>query len=335
MALLIPYPVIYSPQTEDSFTRILTLPPRVACPQYPILNFTNTLGEQWNCQRCIHHPYFGLYEYGDKIPLQLNLPDDVNGILFSPNSVSQPSVGWKQVGGGAAWYIRAELYDGSSTSPTLIYSFVDQFCSDWWVGYSELVGSIQTLIIDTSLFPLGTDTFRLKIVTVDQLGADKITLWSEPFCIGNGCNTNVKIEATYATIDCYNRDYRNPADLVFVHTPFNATNPIGYSPTPFYASWRFLGEVAAQVFAAEKTLNDNNKVIRTEATSTYRLIIAQSLPVYAAQILAALLQADEFSVDGISYDTASDISKNVEKGKGFLPSIDLTKSCKINNNKCN
>lgn len=331
----ITYPVIYAPATEQSYSRLLDLPPRVACPRYPILNFTSSLGQQWNCQKCAHHAYFGLFERGDKIPLQLNLRDDRNGILFPPSTVSNPQVGWRQTDlVNNFWYIRAELYDGSTTSPTLIYSLVDDFCSDWWTGYSDLVGSIQTLIIDTSLFPLNLDSFRVKIVTIDAAGADVITLWSEPFCVQN-CTGSVLIQGAYSGVDCYNRDYRNPTGgngITAIKTPFVV--PALDSLTPFYSSWRFAGSLVANGYTSEQTLNDNNVVIRTVQTSTYRLIIAELIPPYAAQILAAMLQSGAFTVDGVSYNTASDVLKNIDFSLAFLPNIDLTKICEINNLKC-
>lgn len=331
--MIIPYPVTYTPATENSYTRLLDLPPRVSCPRYPTLNFTSSLAQQWNCQRCKIQPYFSLFEVGDIIPIQLNLPDKRNHLL---GSITQPNVGWQQIDlVNPFWYIKAELYDGSTTSPTLILSRADLFCSDWWVGYSELVGSVQTLFVDTSLFPIGTTTFRIKITTIDAALAEDIVLWSEPFCVARDCKASVVVSGNYPTIDCENRDYRDPDLLNFVHTPFNGSNPLGYEPTQFYTSWRYQGVVVPISFGAEKTFNDLDKVVRQKAIKTDRFILSEILPPYAAQILAATLQGSEFYIDNVQYDTASDVSKNIEEGKGFLPSIDLTKTCQINNNKCN
>jgi len=329
------YPVSYSPATENSFSRLAYLPPRVACPRYPILNFTASLGAQWNCQRCVHHPYFGLFERGDKIPIQLNLPDERNGILFTPSDITTPNIGWRQADlVNNFWYIRAEIYDGSTVSPTLIYSLVDDFCSDWWVGYSDLVGSIQTLIIDTNLLPINVETFRIKIVTIDAAGNDSITLWSEPFC-SSSCSDSVLVQGAYSTTDCYNRDYRNPTGgngIYAIKVPF--VLPAPNSLTAFYSSWRFIGEVYANGHNSEQTLNDNNVVIRNRITQSFRLELGELIPPYAAQILAASLQSGSFTIDGESYDTAGDVLKNIDTSKAFLPAIDLTRVCEINNQKC-
>lgn len=330
------YPVVYAPATEQSYSRLLDLPPRVACPTYPILNFTSSLGLQWNCQKCVHHPYFGQYQRGDKIPLQLNLRDDRNGILFPPSTVTNPQIGWRQTDLiNNFWYVRAELYDGNTAAPALIYSLVDDFCSDWWVGYSDLVGSIQTLIIDTSLFPLNLDSFRVKIVTIDAAGNDVITLWSEPFCINDNCRNSVLIQGAYSGVDCFNRDYRNPTGangITAIKTPFVV--PALDSLTPFYSSWRYSAEVVATGFTSEQTLNDNNKVIRSRNIETFSLVLSELLPPYSAQILAAMLQSGSFTIDGISYDTAGDVLKNIDISKAFLPRVDLTRICEINNQKC-
>jgi hypothetical protein len=335
MALIINYPVPYTPATEQSFTRFAEVPPFVSCPQYPILNFTSSLGQQWNCQLCAHQPYFSLYEFGDIIPLQFNLPDVRNAAFFG--SIAQPNIGWRQTDLlNNFWYIRAEIYDGSTTSPTLIYSLVDQFCSDWWVGYSNLVGSVQTLFIDTAMLPLGTTTFRVKIVTIDAAGADDITIWSEPFCVGAGCSETLIVSGEYATKDCYNRDYREPntTTLKWVHTPFNASNPVGYVPTRFYTSWRYSGVVVSDSFASENELNDLDRVVRSKSIETYRLILSEAIPPYVARILAATLQGSRFAVDGITYNTATQVSKNILGTLAFLPNIELTKTCQINNNQC-
>ena len=331
--MIIPYPVVYAPATENSYTLLLDLPPRVSCPRYPTLNFTDSLAQQWNCQKCKIQPYFSLFQVGDIIPIQLNLPDRRNNLL---GSITRPNVGWQQLDLiNPFWYIKAELYDGSTTSPTLILSRADLFCSDWWVGYSELVGSVQTLFVDTSLFPIGTTTFRIKITTIDSTFSNDIVLWSEPFCVARDCKNSVVVSGNYRTVDCENRDYRTPDLLNFIHTPFNGSNPIDYIPTPFYTSWRYQGIVTPLSFGAEKTLNDLDKVIRQKSIDTYRLTLSEILPPYAAKILAATLRGSEFYIDNVQYDTASDVSKNIDEGLGFLPSIDLTRTCQINNNKCN
>lgn len=340
MALTVTYPIIYAPAVENSFTRVVDLPPFVACPRYPILNFTSTRGQQWNCQKCTISPYFGLYEVGDKIPIQLNLPDARNGIISGTGDVSNPLIGWRQSDlSNPFWYVKAEIYDGSTVAPTLIYSLVDQFCSDWWVGYSNLVGSVQTLIIDTSLLPLGVTMFRVKVTTVNPLLADEIVVWSEPFCTNKHCTTNVKLEGSYSTIDCYNRDYRQPvagatSKFKYIHTLANATNPVGYIPTPFYSSWRVRGEVVQTGFGAEKTLNDLGKVVKFKRIETSQLVVAEMMPPYAAQIISSILQADQFTVDGVQYDDATDVSKNEDAGREFFPSIELIKNCSVNNNAC-
>ena len=331
--MIIFYPVVYAPAVENSYTQLLDLPPRVSCPRYPVLNFTSSLAQQWNCQKCTIQPYFSQFQVGDIIPIQLNLPDKRNNFLFGTDV---PNLGWQQADlVNPFWYIKAELYNGSTTAPALILSRADLFCSDWWVGYSDRVGSVQTLFVDTSLFPIGTTTFRIKITTINNAFADDIVLWSEPFCVANDCKNTVVVSGTYASVDCENRDYRDPDLLNFIHTPFNGSNPLGYLPTPFYTSWRFHGLVSKQSFGAEKILNDLDKVVSAKSSQIDRLTLSEILPPYAAEILATTLQGGEFYIDNEQYNTASDVNKNINKGLGFLPSIDLTKTCNISNRKCN
>lgn len=350
MALIISYPVSYTPQTEASFTRTAIVPPRVACLRYPALNFVSQLGDRYNCQRCTTRPYFRPFEVGDIIPIQVNLPDLLNGnsAVFGPNaSTANPNIGWRQTDlVNNFWYVKAEIYDATTDFPVPGFGLVNAFCSDWWVGYSNLVGSVQTLFIDTSLLPINLTSWYVRIAVRNVATAGVFTeatsIVSEPYCLANSCKNNVLIRSEYLTTDCENRDYRTPEPALFgqaqvlkyVHTPFNASNPLGYAATAFYISERYGGSVAAESFDGEKERDDLDNVRRFTRIETYRLIINEMLPPYAAKMLAIALQGSSFTVDNEHYNEATGVSKNVLEGLAFLPNIELTKRCQVNNNSC-
>lgn len=349
MALRITYPVVYTPATENSFTRSAVLPPTVACLRYPILNFISQLGDSYNCQRCTSIPFFRSFERGDIIPIQVNLPDLLNGssAIFGPNaSTANPQVGWKITGAASAWYVRAEIYDATTNLPVAGLDVVDAFCSDYWVGYSNLVGSVQTLYIDTNLLPVGLASWYIRIAVRNDptpaVFTEAVEIFSEPYCLANPCENNVLVTSTYTTIDCDNRDFRTPELALFgtaqplkaVHTPFNATNPVGYTPTPFSIAERYQGSVSSENFATEKELDDLGNVRRYTRIDTYRLVLSQLLPPYAARMLANALFGSEFYVDGERYQDSTEVAKNILEGLAFLPQIELTKRCEVNNNSC-
>ncbi len=348
--LTIAYPVPYTPATENSYTRTAILPPAVACPRYPILNFVSQLGDGYNCQSCTQKPYFRSFERGDIIPIQVNLPDRLNGntTAFGANaSTANPQVGWRVTGAGSAWYVRAEIYDAATGLAVVGYDVVDAFCSDWWVGYSDRVGSVQTLFIDTAMLPNSLTTWYIRIAVRSSATAGNFAefaqIFSEPYCLAPSCRNSVLLTSTYVTIDCEGRDYRQPELAIFgaaqslkaVRNPFNAGNPVGYIPTPFFISERYLGSVASESFNNEKKEDDLGNVRSYTRVDTYRFIISEMLPPYAARMLALGLFGSSFSIDGEEYQDATQVAKNVLAGLAFLPNVELTKRCQINNNSCN
>jgi len=205
---------------------------------------------------------------------------------------------------------------------------------------------VQTLFIDTAMLPVNLTSWYVRISVRDASAAGVFTveasIVSEPYCLANSCKNNVLVKSEYLTTDCENRDYRTPEPALFgqaqvlkyVHTPFNASNPLGYAATAFYISERYGGSVAADSFDAEKERDDLDNVRRFTRIETYRLIINEMLPPYAAKMLAIALQGSSFTVDNEQYYEATSVSKNVLDGLAFLPNIELTKRCQINNNSC-
>lgn len=331
MNILVNYPVIYAPAVHPSAFRQLACPPVVACPSYPSLNFVSEPSARWNCNLCgADMPYTSLFASGDIIPLQFNLPDVRN---INNTGTRTPQIGWRQTDLiNTLYYVRAEVYSYDDCD-TPVFELVDDFCSDWWVGYSDKVGAVQTLFVDTSLIvAAGVDAFYIKITTIDDTLADAITLYSEPFIIDT-CKSTLLLQSDYATIDCENRDYRNPTDSVLqgLKVPFVA--PVADSLTPFYASWRFEATIKQVGFSSEATVNDNDIVTRQKLTDTYELAFFPLAP-YAAEIANAILRGRSVTVDSVEYTNFGDIAQNLE-GRSFLPTVSCERVCKIDNLGCN
>jgi hypothetical protein len=329
------------PETEPSYFSFLPLPAIVDCPRYPTLNFVSSRADSWNCAAFCgsEKPYFSLYKFGDIIPIQVNLPDVRN--INQSTGTPKPQIGWRQTDTtNNFWYVRCEVYSLSDCT-TPIFELVNQFCTDWWVGYSDKVGSIQTLFIDTGTI-IVPDGFILKIVTIKDDLTDNITLWSEPFLKINrkaNCNNTLVIRSEYPAIDCENRDYRKPendytvanAGIYAIKAPFTAT---GATLTPFYSSWRYEVDVIAQGDSAESEFNDNDFVIRQRVIRKFNLSFLDMIPPYIYDILTAQLRGTNVTVDGVEYTNIGDIDKETESGRMFLPLVAMEQICDLKNLRC-
>lgn len=333
-------PLTYTPASDPSYFRFEVLPPIVECPRYPTLNFVDSRARSWNCQPFCgaDSHYFSLYKVGDIIPIQLNLPDVRN---INNTGTRRPQVGWRQSDLiNNFWYVRAEIYDYADCT-TPLFSLVDDFCTDWWVGYSDRVGAIQTLFIDSSLLGV-SEGFLLKIVTINDSLTDEITLWSEPFLRIDkkaDCKGTVLVQSTYNTIDCENRDYRKPnndytidgASIYAIKTPFSAT---GADLPAFYSSWRYEAEVIETGNGSEQTLNDNDIIIRQKVIRNYELQFTRPIPPYAYDILTAQLRGASVQIDGDEFVNFGDINKELEGSRMFIPNIPMESICDLKNLRC-
>lgn len=337
----LPNTLSYTPQIDPSYMRFAPLPAIVDCPRYPTLNFVDSRAASWNCSGFCgsEKPYFSLYEFGDIIPLQLNLPDVRN--INQTGGTPKPQIGWRQTDlVNNFWYVRAEIYSLADCD-TPLFSLVDDFCTDWWVGYSDKVGSVQTLFIDTGAIVV-PEGFLVKIVTIKDDLSDNITLWSEPFLRTDrkaNCNSTAVVTGRYNTTDCENRDYRTPendytvtgAALYAIKAPFVAT---GQALTPFYTSWRYECEVIETGNSGETELNDNDVVIRQKVIRNYNLEFTDMIPPYVVNILTAQMRGAYVAVDGTEYTNIGDISKETESGRMFIPSVPMERICDLKNLRC-
>lgn len=296
------------------------LPLIVQCLTTQMPPFTaSSLGELWNCQRCGLEPeYKTPWLRGDIIPIQLNLRDLRNNTGYAQ--------GWRDsvntVFGG--WYVQAQILAGDCT--TVIYDFVDQFCSDWWVARSNIFGDVQTLFIDTNLMPIGLEVFQVKISLRAATGNTIIeTYYSELYELTQ-CEDTILVEAYEPTQDCLMHDYRVPTQ--FVHTFANGTNPLGYTPTAYWNAFRYYGEITRIGFRNEVTENDNGIRIKSRRIDVSELRLTKPIPPEFARILAAQTRAETTLIDGERFVNFADFDQGQPNiGRMFLPEIEAQKIC--------
>lgn len=319
MQIVRTYSVPYAPAVSPSYFRSAILPNMADCPRADISPFINSLGDEWNCNRCAgEKAYFQLFKRGDIIPIQVALADLRN------TNIMTPAAGWLQTGGAPFYYIKAELYDCTGT--TRLFEFVDEFCSDWWVDYSRKIGSYQVLFIDTALLPLLQDSFRIKITNYDLALNPVTTIWSEPYAQVS-CEQTIEISAVYSTVDCLPHEYRQNVPL---HQP---TAPVGYVPTRFYLWARIEAQFWQEAYRREAQTNDLDRVLRQTQVKEYELQ-AHPVPPYMAEIIAALIGGETVFVNGVEYTNWGEIARNAEAGRMFWIDTTAQKRCDINSTIC-
>jgi hypothetical protein len=330
MGVTLIYPVPYITTVEDSFASLLQLPTIVTCPQFDVPPFIGNLQSNgWNCNRCgSDDRYFNLFKRGDIIPFQTWGGDAAN-----PDPLN-PSIGFLDSGSGAVagtdYYIKLEVYDWDCT--TVLFDLADSVCSDYWVAFSDNIGPIQTFFLDTSTLAIAQQVFRVKITTYLASGLLNTEIWSEPFALAE-CDYpyTFLMQGFQAVEDCLRHQYI---------TPDNALGGVGSlsTPTDYYTSWRFAGEVLNVGATQEKELNDNDKVISNKVRTNYQLAF-RKIPPYTAEILSAIITSNRVLIDDGNgfeeYEEFSDITKNIEGGtRMFLPRLDCVQICDVDGFSC-
>jgi hypothetical protein len=324
--MIIPVALPYTPQTSNSFVNYLAIPPAVDCPTYPLTPFVGSLGESWNCIACnTAQRYFIPFLRGDILYFQTALPDRKNP------TISTLIAGWGQSTSPNLnfTYVRAEMYDCDGA--TLIFGDIDLFAFDFWVSFNTQIGSIQNFTINTGTLPIGTVGFRIKIITYKPDNSVDRIVWTEPYKIPTCQTPSILIESEYKNLDCIPRFYGIP-------NPFLAASsnpPVGYTPVPYRASFRILGEIALNSFSVENLINENDKILSQVERQTYEIQAYEEIPPYAAELLKTALYGNNLTIEGAQYVNAGEIQKNTENSPMFLPTVTVEKVCRNANKSCN
>lgn len=315
----------YVPQSSNSAVNYKALPPMVNCPTNPNTPFISNLGDSWNCNLCGGDaPYNIPFKRGDRLYFQTSLPDRKNP------SVSTLIAGWGQSTsvGLTFTYIRAEMYDCEGT--TLLFGDVDLFASDFWVGFNSQIGSIQNFVIDTNTLPIGLNSFRIKIITYKADNTIDRIQWSEPYQVPTCDKPSILIKSTYKNLDCANHFHGTPDPFLAASSP----PPVGYTPTPYTASFRLVGEIAFVSSSVESTQNENNRILSQIIRDTYEMQAYEPIPPYAVELLKIALYGDNLTIDNVDYVNAGELQKNNDGTRSFFVNTTVEKICKNPNKIC-
>ena len=307
------FPVTYAPAVEVSFNRLLQVPPIVTCPVFNIPPWIGpNLELGWNCQRCGSDGLFlNAWRTGDIIPMQIAAGDPAN------TDPINPVIGFKDSGtgivAGVDFYVRLELYDTDCV--TVLSDDADDFCSDYWVGFSDKVGPIQTFFLDTSLpiyTTLSGDMFRLKLSTYNFIGSLISETWTEVFR-KEECLPTVRFQSQHKNTDCLQHQYQLPTTAIV-----GPTVPPAGSPTPFFMAWRWRGELIETGTTSERVENDNNDLLSVKQRRLFQIVF-RNIPPYSKRIFDAIKSVSDVQIQRGDdtfevYQELGDVAKNIESG---------------------
>ena len=326
--MIIAYPQVFTPQSSPSYSNVVTVPMIINCPANEVFAppFIDEISDGYNCTRCAGEPiYHMLFERGDIIPLQLRELDQRNV------DVANPSQGWRDVfsDGTGNWYVQAKLLDFDCT--TVLSEIVDDFCSDWWVGFDQKTGSIQTLFIDTDKLPVGQEFFRLEVNFRDAGGGIINTIYTEPFRVVD-CENTVELTGQISGLDCLGRYNSQP------NTWFRANQAPTYLPTLFYPWLRLQADLVLVGTTNETQRNDADIVVSSTYNEQYQLK-CWPVPPYMARMLASfgtctsIDMIDQFN-NPHTFTAMEDFAKGIEEGYLFKPEVTFSKQCKRSSFTC-
>ena len=318
MAINIIYPVVYVPQEALTYSFRQKLPIRINCAtnQPP---FLLNEGDSWNCNLCgADKPFFIPFLIGDIIPLQTQYPDNYN---------TDPAIinfGFKDTL-AADWYVEVELQDANGAT---ISSFIDVFCTDYWVSHSADVGSLQTWFINTALLPSFLECFRLKITyyffnQITALKEVERVIYTEYYQKVKDCERYSVITSDYDTSDCYGGIYTSPL------------NYLGTSNIAYYNFIRLEGE-------NERQGNEENIEVETDRGVILRRQIIENwnfkggiIAPFFADMIERTLRGKNVYVNFKKFSNFS-FAKNNDASREWVVNITMQNDeCKIDSRNCN
>lgn len=316
MAVVI-YPVVGGSLSANSYSRRAAVPIRYACPTLPP-NYISDSTEGWNCNLCGSQKlFYQPYIKGDILPFQTQFADDYN----NPADVLTASFYGNAF--PVNYYVLVELLDGNGATVTNI---IEQFCDEYWVGYSTKTGSVQTWFVNTGLFPTALKCWSLKITyyRINQTsGLPEVqrSIYTQEFRELDDCVDSVKIKSFYPNSDCNGN----------VYSEFS--NTLGIGSTPYYNFLRIIGAVEFMGETVETTTNDRGTVINQTITENYS-VFSGMIPEYYYKRVSQSVRGSRVFINDVQYETFT-LSEKSDGDSMFPLDLDMTKKCRLDNKICN
>lgn len=163
----------------------------------------------------------------------------------------------------------------------------------------------------SNLVESGKTTVEAQEICLTSICSESIVnVYSEPYCLVKCFNT-VLVEGFYPNYDCNGNFY--------------GTFTSGSTTNSFKPQIRIAGEVTPNQFDVEEVLiNKKRKSAKLLETFLFR---SKKLPYYMVQRLANIFASKTVTIDGVEYNGAVNLTKNLEDGEMWAIQTTLTQEC--------
>lgn len=158
---------------------------------------------------------------------------------------------------------------------------------------------------------LGYTTLQAQEICLTDMCSESMdVIYSEPYCKVT-CQNTILVEGYYPNYDCNGNFYGK-------FTSGSTTNS-------FKPQIRIAGEVTPNQFDVEEVLiNKKRKSAKLLETFLFR---SKKLPYYMVQRLANIFASKTVTIDGVEYNGAVNLTKNLEDGEMWAIQTTLTQEC--------
>ena len=257
----------------QTYGRTVCLPEIIDCrPSCELI--AKDCAQLFNCNLELGEtPYCLKYEAGGSFDIQLRVIDE-----FNPDATI-PAAGWGS-------FIKAELLDSDGV---IISTDHTAFASDYVVGYTEGVGSYQTIRIDFDLCEgLAGTCFSIKFRVFNVALEETEVYCTETFTKLQDCEDLLYIESTYSYLDCCG-NYYGIGESFIGSSNFVYSNRIGI--------WADLlnetGGVEIESFGSIRT----NTVVR----DVKNVSLLEKIPYYLHKYIKNVLAGENIFVNSNEY----------------------------------
>ena len=213
------------------------------------------------------------YEAGNSFDIQLRVIDEYNADPTTPVS------GW-------GLFITAELINSDDVVVSTDYT---AFASDYVVGYTEGVGSYQTIRLNfDNCEALAGTCFSVKFRVFDSAAAEVEVFCTENFKKMVGCDSLLYLESIYSYLDCCG-NYYGVGDVFVGSSNFQYSNRIGI----YAVLQNEEGSVEVETFGSIRT--------STIILDVKNVSLFEKIPYYLHQYLKNVLAGEKIFVDSNQY----------------------------------
>lgn len=300
MALEYIYPVTYSEENNYTFIRKTTFS-MIDCSKFTFDTDCNI----WSNQKCgSDSSYCQPFIDGDKIYLQFKSHPSTYSLsvfqLFDSETDEEIT--------GAITVQQGKDDQGILYGNIVIDTSSATFPSCWYGLLTLFTGSINPVtLLSCRAIKIGQGKTQAQ-ATIEcalEQGAERIQVYTEPWCKVQCDQESILITGEYSGYDCDGNYY---GDVIVSNNP---------QANIYQASVRILGEI---VHDGTEFIENISGGIRTSVQSRKKFTILghEKLPPYVANQISICLGSKTHYIDGINYQGITKFDKSFEEGKSWI-----------------